>query len=130
MESISYLLARVFMVVIFLGSGVNKVTGFDGTIKYMESAGMSMPQLLLPGAIVVLLLGGLSVLLGFKARFGAIGLIVFIVWATLVFHPPSDPEQQIAFLKNLAILGGLLSIVTHGSGKLSLDAMLSKKKAA
>jgi len=88
--------------------------------------------LLLPAAIAVELLGGLSLLLGFFSRYGALLLILFLLPATFIFHdfwniPESEAMalrmQMIMFMKNMAIMGGLSYIVSFGSGALSIDAM-------
>ena len=116
------LLARFLLVAPFLASLMGKILDFGGTREYMASYGMPLTGLLLVGAIVLELTGGLSVLLGYRARWGAVALIVFLVPATLVFHTDfSDQEQIIHFLKNLAILGGLLLVIVHGAGAASLD---------
>lgn len=74
------------------------------------------------GAIVVEVAGGLAVLLGYKARWGAIALALFLIPATWIFHTNfADQMQAIHFMKNLAIMGGLLAIVQSGSGRMSLE---------
>jgi len=66
--------------------------------------------------------GGLSILFGFKARWGALALFMFLIPATLIFHTDfSDPNQIGIFLKNLAIMGGLLMVASSGPGSLSMD---------
>ncbi|MEO1182839.1 MAG: DoxX family protein [Cyanobacteria bacterium J06636_28] len=71
------------------------------------------------------LLGGASLVVGYKARIGSGLLLAFLVPATLVFHNPiADPTQMIQFLKNLAIIGGLLMVIAHGAGPISLDNRL------
>ena len=116
------LLGRLLLVAPFLASLMGKVLDFGGTQQYMASYGMPLTGLLLAGAIALELAGGLSVLLGYRARWGAVALIVFLIPATLVFHTDfSDQEQIIHFLKNLSILGGLVLVIAHGAGALSLD---------
>ncbi len=116
-----------FLALIFIVSGINKIMDWDGTAGYMASKGMPMVPLFLLGALVFELVGGLSVLLGFKARMGAILLIIFIVPATLIFHNFWTLEgmerqiQMMMFMKNLAILGGLLLVLGLGPGPASLD---------
>ena len=117
------LLGRALLTSSFLASLMGKLFDFGGTQEYMASYGMPAAGLLLVGAIALELTGGLSVLLGYRARIGALLLIVFLVPATLVFHTDfSDQEQIIHFLKNLSILGGLVLVIAHGAGPLSLDA--------
>jgi putative oxidoreductase len=101
----------------------------------MASKGMFWTPFFLVMAILFELGGGLSVLSGFKARWGALALIVFLIPATLIFHGFWTYEgaevrmQQIHFLKNLAILGGLLAVVGNGAGPLSVDGYLAGKKS-
>ncbi len=118
------LVARVFLTAIFFNSAYGKITGFGGTQQYMAAAGIpaGLTGILLVGAIVCELFGGLSVLLGYKARWGAIALIIFLIPATLIFHTNfAERMQVIQFLKNLGLLGGLLMVYSFGSGPLSLD---------
>ncbi len=82
---------------------------------------LALTGLLLVSSIIMELGGGLSVLLGYKARWGAIALIIFLVPTTLIFHTNFAEEMQvIQFVKNLAIVGGLLMVVYLGSGPVSL----------
>jgi putative oxidoreductase len=118
------LVARAFLAAIFLYSGFNKIPGFSGTQQYMAASGIpaGLTGILLVGAIVCELLGGLSVLLGYKARWGAIALIIFLIPASLIFHTNfAERMQIIQFMKNLGLLGGLLMVYCFGSGPLSLD---------
>ncbi len=126
-------LGRFFLTAIFIMSGMGKIFDFGGTVAYMESAGMSMAQPLLVGAIVLELVGGLSILLGFKARLGALALIVFLIPASLIFHafwgvPEAEAKMQmIMFMKNLSIMGALIFLAVNGSGALSLDNRFVKQ---
>lgn len=119
------LVARIFLSVIFLRSGISKILDFGGTQQFMAASGIPLvlTGLLLVGSILFELAGGLSVLLGYKPRWGAIALIIFLVPTTLIFHTNFAEEMQvIQFLKNLALIGGLLMVVYFGSGPVSLDA--------
>jgi putative oxidoreductase len=117
------LIGRILLGLIFVMSGFNKITGFEGTQQYMASYGMPMTSLLLVGAIVVEIVGGLSVIFGFFPRLGSAALVLFLIPASLIFHTDfSDQTQLIMFLKNLSIMGGLLLIVAYGSGPLSAHA--------
>jgi uncharacterized membrane protein YphA (DoxX/SURF4 family) len=122
------LVGRILLSVIFLMSGVNKIFDFAGTQAYMAQAGMPYTALFLVGAIVFEVVGGLSLVLGYKTKWGAVLLIVFLIPATLIFHrfwsvPPEMAQMQmINFLKNIAILGGLLQVAAFGPGRFSLDA--------
>lgn len=120
------LAARIFLSVIFLRSGIGKILDFAGTQQQIASQGipLALAGLLAVGAIIFELAGGLSVLLGYKARWGAIALIIFLVPTTLIFHTNFAEEMQvIQFLKNVAILGGLLMVVYFESGPVSVDSL-------
>ncbi|MEM6754211.1 MAG: DoxX family protein [Cyanobacteria bacterium P01_C01_bin.38] len=120
------LIGRAFLAAIFLKAAVSNTLGFAGIVEMMNSRGLPLPQLLLLGNIICTLLGGLSILFGFKARIGAILLIIFLVPTTLVFHNPlSDPNELNAFLKNFGLVGAMLLIYYYGTGPVSLDAASS-----
>ncbi|MEL6555385.1 MAG: DoxX family protein [Cyanobacteria bacterium J06621_11] len=116
------LIARTFIAVIFIMTGINKITGFAGTQQQIASVGIPLAALVTVFTIVFEIVGGLSLILGYKARIGGILLLLFLVPATLMFHNPVvDPTQMIQFMKNLAIIGGLLMVTVYGSGPVSLD---------
>jgi putative oxidoreductase len=121
------LAGRILIAAIFILSGFGKITGFDGTVGYIASKGLPLPQLAALGAIVVELGGGILLVAGWKARWAAAAMFVFTAIAALIFHnfwaAPADmaQNQMIHFMKNVSMLGGLLYVVVHGSGPLSLD---------
>lgn len=115
---------RVLIALIFVAAGWNKIGGYAGTQAYMESAGV--PGALLPLVIFVELGGGLAIVFGLLTRLAAFGLAAFSVVSAVLFHGGDDPMQQILFAKNLAMAGGLLFLVAHGAGPVSLDAKLFK----
>jgi putative oxidoreductase len=128
------LVGRLFLVTIFLTSALmNKIPNFAGVAKKMAEEGVPAPTLLLVGAIVFLIVGSLSVLVGYKARIGATLLLVFLVLATYYFHdfwtmPKEAAEMQmIQFMKNLALMGAMLFIIGNGAGAMSLDAKCEKR---
>jgi putative oxidoreductase len=120
------LIGRILLGAIFLMSGLNKIFDPSGTQQYMAAMGMTwLTELFYIGAIVLEVGGALSVLVGYRARFGAWLLIAFTIPATLVFHTNfADANQMIHFLKNLSVIGGLLYIAAYGAGAVSLDARL------
>ncbi len=127
-------LGRVLLSTIFLLSAVgNKIPNFQQVVQYMGSAGVPAPELLLAGAIVFLIVGSLSVILGLQARIGAGLLAIFLILATYYFHAfwnlqgAEAMQQQIHFMKNLALLGAMLIIVANGSGPVSLDRVLGRR---
>ena len=119
-------LARVLMAVVFIGAGYSKIGGYEGTQAYMASFGV--PGALLPLVIIAELGGGLALLAGLLTRVSALGLAVFTVVAAAIFHANfADQMQQILFMKNLAMAGGLLALATQGPGKWSIDHALGLK---
>lgn len=121
------LTGRILIALIFILSGFSKIAGFDGTVGYIASQGLPLPQLLAIGAILVELGGGLMLVLGWKARWAAAAMLIFTALAALIFHnfwavPPDQMQNQmIHFMKNISMMGGLLFVVIHGSGSLSLE---------
>lgn len=121
------LVGRILLAAIFVWSGFGKVTGFEGAVGYIASRGLPAPELLCIAAIVVELGGGIALILGWKGHWVAAALFLFTGMAALLFHdfwavPPDQAQMQmINFMKNVAIMGGLLYVVVHGSGPISLD---------
>jgi putative oxidoreductase len=122
------LLGRVLLGLIFLISGINKIADPQGTQHYMTLMGMTtMTTLFYIGAVAIEIAGSLSLLLGYRTKTGAWLLFVFMIPTTLVFHTNfGDQNQMIHFLKNLAMMGGLLYAATYGGGRLSMDAGLER----
>ena len=118
-DDVLALVGRLCIAIIFLASAFGKITNFDGTLQFMESHGMPWVNGLCVAAIAVEALGSVALLLGYKTRWGAVALAVFLVVSTLVFHTAAD--QRIQLLKNLAILGGLLGMIAQGPGDISLE---------
>ena len=121
------LFGRLLLAAIFIQSGLDKVFNFDRTVKLMASKDMPMPDLLLYPATAIVLIGGIMLLVGWKARWAALGLIIFMIPATLVFHSFwTYPEQQFVnqfhhFFKNVAIIGALFMVMGMGSGGMSME---------
>ena len=117
------LLASIFNI-----AGLEKIAGFDGTVKFMASKGLPMVNLLLVATIMIELGGGLLIALGWHARRGALAILQFIIPVTLVFHAfwtfegAEYTHPMHSFLKNLAIMGGMLYIMAAGSGRYSLGS--------
>jgi putative oxidoreductase len=125
-------IGRIFLCAIFLMSAVgNKIPNFRAVAGVMEKQGVPSPTLMLAGAIVFLIVGSVSILLGFKARVGATLLLIFLVLATYYFHNfwalsgEAQQNQMIQFFKNLGLMGAMLMIMANGSGPMSLDSLLS-----
>ena len=115
------LAGRVLMSAIFIMAGISKIGAYAGTQGYMESAGV--PGALLPLVILLEIGGGLAVLLGWKMRIAAFLLAGFSVLSALIFHANfADQMQSILFMKNVAMAGGLLFLVSGGVPAWSIDA--------
>lgn len=121
------LIARVCLALIFFVSAAGKMADYGGTVGHMTSLGVPMAKLLLAGALVFEIAGGLMMLFGWRARFGALLLVLFLIPTTLVYHGfwgytgVERTAQMLQFLKNLAIIGGLLMVCAYGSGPLGAD---------
>ena len=125
------LVGRILLSLMFLMSGLSKFSGLEGTAGYIASKGLPMPQVLALLAAVVEFVAALMVIVGWRARWGALALIVFTLLASFLFHnfwamPEAQKMmQQQAFMKNMAAIGGLLLVFAFGPGPLSLDARRS-----
>jgi putative oxidoreductase len=126
------LTARILIAFIFVMSGASKIAGFAGTVGYIASKGLPLPELAAIAAIVVELGGGLMLILGWKARWAAAAMLLFSVSASVIFHnfwgvPAAEMQNQmIHFMKNISMAGGLLMVLVHGSGALSLGRESSR----
>lgn len=121
------LIGRILIALIFVLSGFGKISGFEGAVAYIASKSLPLPQLAAIGAIIVELGGGILLIIGWKARWAAAAMLLFTAAAAFLFHnfwavPPEQAQNQmIHFMKNISMMGGLLFVVIHGSGALSLD---------
>jgi len=122
------LAGRLLLALLFLPAGIGKVTGFAGTVAYIASAGLPLPAL---GAVIALsveILGSLALISGFGTRLAALVLALFTLAASFFFHAfwavPADQQYvtQLLFIKNIAVVGGLLTLAAWGAGAWSLDA--------
>lgn len=120
LQELSAPIGRLLLSMIFIFSGFTKITGYAATQGYMEA--MGVPGMLLPLVIAVELLGGIAILLGFKARLVAILMAGFSIVSALLFHQFwIDESQMNPFMKNIAMAGGFLMIFAHGPGSYSID---------
>jgi len=122
------LVGRILLAFLFLPAGIGKLTGFAGTVGYIASVGLPLPQVAAAIALVVEIVGGIALIVGFGTRFAALALAVFTLVASIFFHNywtlPADQQmmQQLMFFKNIAVIGGLLTLAAWGAGNWSLDA--------
>ena len=125
--SVPVVAARVLLSLIFLLAGWSKLTGLEGTTAYIGSKGLPMPAVLAVASGLLELLAGIALAVGFKARIAAAVLAAFTLVASLLFHNfwamPADQVMvnQLMFMKNLAIVGGLLLVFAYGAGPVSVD---------
>jgi len=121
------LVGRILLAIMFITSGFGKLTGFDGTVGYIASKHLPLPQV---GAVIAILAelgGGLLLLVGFKARWAALALAIFTLAAGILFHDfwnadaASKMMQSINFWNNVTIAGGMLTVFAFGPGRYSVD---------
>ena len=126
-QNAAALVGRILLALIFITSGWSKITGFDGTVGYIASKGLPLPQV---GAIIAILCelgGGILLAVGFKARWAGLVLAIFTLAAGMLFHDfwnadaASKMNQTIHFWKNVSITGGMLMVFAFGPGRYSLD---------
>ena len=123
MTNILDLVARVFISLIFLLSGINKIGNYEGTVGWMESLGM--PGIFLIPAIILEIVAPILIMIGYKVKISAALLSVFCVATAIIFHSDfSDQMQFISFMKNIGLAGGFLFIVVNGAKDFSLDKKL------
>lgn len=124
------LVGRLLLSVLFLPAGIGKITGFAGTVGYITSVGLPMPTLAAIIALIVEIVGGVALIAGFGTRIAALALALFTLVASFFFHAywavPADQQlvTQLLFFKNIAVVGGLLTLATWGAGAWSVDARL------
>ena len=125
-RNMAELAGRFFLIVLFLLSGLSKLSAYSATAAYMASNGV--PGALLPAVIATEVLGAFAILLGWKTRYAAFLLAGFSFLTALMFHNNlPDQTQLIMFLKNISISGAFLLLVANGAGPLSLDRRAAKR---
>lgn len=131
LQNATALAGRILLALIFIISGYGKITGFAGTAAYMASKGLPFADVLLVLTILVELGGGALIALGWKARWAAGVIFLFLIPVTLVFHNPAGldaaeaQQQMIHLLKNVSIMGGMLGLFAFGPGCFSIDGRKS-----
>jgi putative oxidoreductase len=117
------LIARLFVSSTFLLFGYGKLTGFAGTQAYMGSLGLPAPAFVTVLAIIIEIGGALLLLTGYKTRLVSFGLALYVLLSAFIAHAHfGDLNQYQHFMKNMAIVGGLLALAAFGGGAYSLDA--------
>ena len=129
------LLGRILMCWIFLYSGWGQIAEFAYWSNRASQAGLPFGHLAIVLSITIQMLAGLAVLVGFQASCAALALFIFLIPTTLTFHrfwrfTGAARNQQITnFNRNIAIMGGLLFIVTYGAGAYSTDAIRAARRS-
>ncbi|SDM77588.1 DoxX family protein [Polaromonas sp. JS666] len=124
------LVGRVLLALLFVPAGFSKIAGFAGTAGYIASKGVPLPEVAAAAAIAIELGLGLLLLVGFMTRWAALGIAFFTVVITFIFHNywgvPAEQAmmQQLMFFKNIAVIGGLLTVAAWGGGAWSVDAKI------
>jgi putative oxidoreductase len=122
------LAARVLLALMFLLAGISKFAGLEGTAGYIASKGLPAPQLLAIATAALEVAAAVLLIVGWQARWAALALAAFTLLASVLFHNywamPAEQQlmQQLMFMKNIAVVGGLLAIFAFGAGAWSLDA--------
>ena len=134
MRSVLTLIGRLLIVAIFLGSAWQKITNMESMTQYAATAGVPNAEIAIWAALAFELVGGVLVLLGLWTWLGALLLMAFLVPVTYYVHDfwtyPADQQQnqQIHFMKNVAIFGGLCFLLAWGPGLISLDGLRHRRK--
>ncbi len=121
-------IARLLLAAMFLHSGIDKLTHLDATAAFIAAGGLPLAPVVAPLVGAFELLGGLAVVVGWQARTAGLLLALFTLVASFLFHrfwavhAEQAFVQQLLFLKNLAVAGGMLLLFAAGPGPLSLDA--------
>lgn len=122
------LIGRLLIAYLYLPAGISKIGGFAGTASYIASKGLPLPEAGAALAIVVEVLGGLALVLGWGTRWAALALALFTLAAGVFFHNwwamPANAQmlQKIIFDEHIAVIGGLLVLAAFGPGRYSVDA--------
>ena len=121
------LIGRVLLALLFVPAGFSKIGGFTGTVGYIASKGVPLPELAAAAAIGIELGLGLLLLIGWQTRWAALGIALFTLVISFIFHNfwavPAEQvmQQQQAFFKNIGVRGGLLTVAAWGAGVWSVD---------
>ena len=128
------LIARILLAAIFISAGFSKLFGFDGTVAYIASKGLPAPVVLAALTTALEILGGIAIVIGYKTRVAGLLLGGFTILAAFIFHNfwafPADQAyiQNIMFMKNLSMAGGLFLLTVFGAGSLSIDSKVAANK--
>jgi putative oxidoreductase len=115
-------LGRLLMSSLFVWAGFGKLMNPSGTAQYFASYHLPVPDVLVWIVIIIELIGGLMILVGFQTRWVALVLAIFCLITGFAIHlPAGDLPNMINFYKNLVMAGGFLYVFAYGAGALSVD---------
>ena len=126
------LVGRLLLAMLFLPAGIGKLAGFAGTVGSIAAVGLPMPSMAAAIALIIEIVGSVALITGFGTRIAALILALFTLVASFFFHAywavPADQQlvTQLLFMKNIAVVGGLLTLAAWGAGAWSLDARNKK----
>ena len=122
MSSIAMLVGRVLLSIIFIQAGISKLMDVSGTIGYFQGLGLPLASLVLWPVVLIEVVGGLLILTGFYTRIAASVLALFTIFAAFTGQSNwADIMECQAFMKDIAIAGGLVYVAAAGAGIISLD---------
>jgi len=121
-------LGRLLMSSLFIWAGYHKLLNPGGTAQaFAERYHVPLPDVAVWIAVIIELIGGLMILVGFQTRWVALVLAIFCLGTGLGAHLPiGDVGNMINFYKNISIIGGLLLLYVTGAGRYSVDARLGR----
>jgi putative oxidoreductase len=126
-RDLAALVGRILLGIVFIPAGFSKIGGFTGTAGYIASKGLPLPEVGAALAIVVEIVAGIALVVGWKTRWAALALAVFTLVASVFFHafwavpPEQHMTQYLMFMKNIGVVGGLLALYAFGAGRISID---------
>lgn len=127
------LIGRILFSLIFIASGLSHIFSPGEMLPMTKQMGVPLASLAVPLTGIMILVGGLSIILGYKIKIGALLIFLFLLPTTFIMHPfwsIQDPMQQqlnmILFMKNISMIGAALLIFYFGSGPLSIGNKESK----
>jgi putative oxidoreductase len=127
-NDIALLIGRILIALLFLVASYNKLKGLGGSTAYFTKLGVPAPSVAAPVVAAFELIAGILVLAGFKTRWVALAIAIFVVIAALIAHTNfADANQLNHFTKNLAIAGGALALFVAGAGAYSMDAKVGRR---
>ena len=126
-SAVHLLIARFLLAAVFIVFGVRSILGFAGSVGYFTKLGFPAPEAMVVLAIIIQLVGGIALVIGWKTGWAAWLLVAYVVIATIMAHRYWEYDaaqyvpQMTNFFKNLAIIGGLLVVAAFGPGRYSVD---------